>query len=579
MVEDHSEFRVKVFKSLNFPENKSISSLLIGIGIIASSILGGFIAILETESSLYESLSPIFILISLIICSVFVLEFILRLWALDLHPKFENKDHKAISYIFSFFGMVDLISALSLIMYTISIFYSPLLDLSRIFRLMFFLKLIRYSTSFEIIWSVIKRKKEELLITLMLSLILMFFGAIFIYVAEHEAQPDVITNLFSSMWFSAINLFTIGYGEIVPLTLFGKIVSAVISILGVTLFLLPAAVIGSGFIDELEERNPSIGFCPNCNKTMQKEAFYRDIYKKRRGRIPNVVKRALEAEKEKAPPKDTLKRKIYTLLEFPFPKKLAQISVFFFFATLITLNVLAIMVETNPVLSVEMRPILIGVYIFSLIIFTIDYILRVWSCTASEEPKYQNPVKGRLRYIISPMAIADLIVVIALLLMLLPHEIVPFNRSVFLILLLCVVFKIGHFIDVFKVAGLIFKDTKREFLGAIFISLMFLVFAATALFYVERNAQPNKFSSVPATLWFGIVTFTTTGFGDMYPVTTGGRFLTVALAFLGVAFFTLPAGILGSSFFSSMREYRMHKICPECGYILSEPKLSKKRID
>ena len=131
------------------------------------------------------------------------------------------------------------------------------------------------------------------------------------------------------------------------------------------------------------------------------------------------------------------------------------------------------------------------------------------------------------------------------------------------------------FIDVFSVSGLIFKETKREFLGTLFICIIFLIFSSAAIYYVENSAQPNKFSSIPATLWFGIVTFTTTGFGDMYPVTTLGRFMTVCFAFVGVALFTVPSGILGASFFSSMQEYRLHKICPNCGYILSKPKIRK----
>ncbi len=107
---------------------------------------------------------------------------------------------------------------------------------------------------------------------------------------------------------------------------------------------------------------------------------------------------------------------------------------------------------------------------------------------------------------------------------------------------------------------IIFKDTKREFIGAIQICIIFLIFSSAAIYFVENSAQPNKFSSIPATLWFGIITFTTTGFGDVYPVTTAGRFLTICFAFVGVALFTLPAGLLGASFFSSMQEYRLHNI-------------------
>ncbi len=145
-----------------------------------------------------------------------------------------------------------------------------------------------------------------------------------------------------------------------------------------------------------------------------------------------------------------------------------------------------------------------------------------------------------------------------------------------MILRLLITLKIGHFIDVFGVLGTIFKDTGKTILTAMFICFLFLVFSSTLIYYVENSVQPDKFSNVPATLWYDIITFTTTGFGDVTPVTTLGRFLIVILAYIGVALFTLPGGILGASFFTSMQEYRLHKICPECGHVLSKLKNRKR---
>ncbi|MHA1281260.1 MAG: potassium channel family protein [Promethearchaeota archaeon] len=573
-----SNFKKKITSILYYNYSKTKSAYLFALVLIILSGLSGLAAIFETDITLYRQFYIIFFILSFIAGILFIIEYILRLWTSDTNPYYEKVENKHLKYVTSLLGIIDLVCVIAFILYLISFIFQDLVDLTRVLRLFAFLKFIRYSKSFEIIYSVIKRKKEDLLITLMLSLLLLFFGSIFIYIAEHNAQPDVITNLFSAMWFTAVNLFTIGYGEIVPLTPFGKIVSAIISILGITLFLLPASVIGSGFIDELNERNPHLDVCPNCNKKLPKDAFLRDIYKKTRGRRSKFVTQALELEKASVPKFLTKQEKCYNLLEYPFPKTKGQIIIFLFFATLITLNVLAIMVETNLELAQELRQTLITVYILSLIVFTIEYFLRLWSCPASEKEEYEDSLQGRLRFMKSPMAIADLLVIIGLILLLIPVELVPVGRVFFLVLLLFVVFKIGHFIDVFPVAGLIFKDTKREFFGAIFICIIFLIFASTAIYFAERDAQPDKFTSIPAALWFGIATFTTTGFGDIYPVTTQGRFMTVAFSFLGVAFFTLPAGILGSSFFSSMKEYRMHKICPKCGYIISRPKLRRKEF-
>ncbi|MFX0070169.1 MAG: potassium channel family protein [Candidatus Hermodarchaeota archaeon] len=570
-------YKEQIFNSLNYPESKTVSARYLAFFLIFASLVSGLITILETDENFILSYSFIFIIIEIILAVIFSIEYIFRLWTSEINPKYQDFKLKNLGYVINFKGIIDLASSILFILSLLISSEYEWMDGIRLLRIIALLKLIRYSESFEIIFGVIRRKKEELLITLILSLLLMFFGALLMFIAEHEAQPDKFTNLFSSMWFTAINLFTIGYGEIVPKTVLGKVISAVVSVLGITLFLLPAAVIGSGYIDELKERNPQYEVCPNCNTTVQKEALFRDLYKKRRGRLPKIIKQALEAEKAKKLPQLTPeqqnKSKYYNLLQFPFPRSLGQVMIFFFFITFITLNVLAIMVETNPTLSEELRSVLNTVYIISIIVFTCEYVLRFWSCEGSEQEEFQDSIYGKQNYVKSPLAIVDLITIIALFMMLIPGQLIPTTRQFFLILLMCVVFKVGHFIDVFSISGLIFKDTKREFLSTIFICILFLIFSSTVIYFYEHSAQPEKFPNISATLWFGIVTFTTTGFGDVYPVTTAGRFLTICFAFIGVALFTLPAGILGSSFFSSMQEYRLHRICPKCGFVLSKPKI------
>ncbi|MFX1503695.1 MAG: ion transporter, partial [Promethearchaeota archaeon] len=347
-------------------------------------------------------------------------------------------------------------------------------------------------------------------------------------------------------------------------TLFGKIVSGIISFIGITLFLLPASVIVSGFLEELEERKPSTEVCPNCQEVISKTDFIMQLRKKK------FKKKDLEISS-----KGNYKKKIYKLIHFRFPTKLGQKIVFLFFVSVITLNILAVMVGTNPELYLEFKSFLNSLLLFSIIVFSIEYILRVWCVVASKKEKFQNPISGRIKYILSPIAIVDIIFLIAL------YLIFFFNHIRILVLYLqvlrmLVIFKIGHFIDVFRVTKLIFKETKREFLVTTTLCCIFLIFASTLIYYLERDAQPAKFSDIPTTLWMGIITFTTTGFGDVYPITTGGRFCTIALAFVGVSIFILPAGILGSNFFSTMQGYRYYKICPKCQFVITKPKIKIK---
>ncbi len=555
----------QVFNLLNYPTSKSTSARLAAFLLIFASLISGITGILQTEPIINQYFSLIFIIISIITGLIFVLEYILRLWSCNANPDHEEGKFLRLKYMKSVVGIIDLISAISFIFTLVAIFNIEFMILALFFRLVALLKLIRYIDSFKIIWAVLKRKKEELLITIILSLLLLFFGSILIYIAEHEAQPDKITNLFSSMYFTSINLFTIGYGDIVPITPFGKIVSGVISIIAIMLFFLPAAVLGSGFIEEIEERRPHYDVCTKCNAKHKRDEFLNeapeDEIKEEKADKPNNSKSI-----------KTPRKKLYHLMQFKFPKEFGQLVVFFFFMTIITLNVLAILVETNPVLSQRLRPILIYAYFFSIIIFIAEYIIRLWSCVESEREEYHD----RLNYIKSPGAIVDFIVIIALILMLISLVYFPHARQFFLIPLFFVVFKIGHYLDVFSILKLLFKDCLKEILSVLILCIIFLLFSSSIIYYVERNAQPNKFSSIPATLWYGIITFTTTGFGDMVAVTTTGRFATVCLAFLGVALFTMPAGILGSSFFCRMEEYRMYKICPECGFVLSKQIIHKR---
>lgn len=561
-IKEKQTLKEQLYDILNYPRNKKTIGFFVALLFIVVGIISGTVTMLETVNS-FSPYYFIFSIIGIISGVIFVVEYILRILSYNINP-----EKKRFKYMKSILGIVDLTVAISFVV-------SFIFPVVRLLRILVILKIVRYSKSIEIIWTVFKKKRVELLITLILAAMLLFFATILMYFAEYREQG---WNLFNSMWFTAVNLFTIGYGDMVPKTPLGKMISACVSILGITLFLLPAAVIASGFIDEIKERNPHYDICPKCNKKFEKNMFLKDIYRKSRGRPSKIVQKILEAENLEKPPEMTSKQRIqhkcYNLLEFRFPKSIAQVLIFFFFATMITLNVLAIMVATNPSLSRELMPIIIIGLIISIIIFTIEFLVRFWCCVASDSEVYEDTFKGRLKYLKNPLIITDLIFLISLYLTLIFY-LFSIEVQYILILRIFIVFKIGHFIDVFGIAGTIIGDVKKEFFTSILICMIFLILSCTVIYIVEHGAQPDVFSSIPATLWFGIITFTTTGFGDIVPKTTLGRFLTICFAFIGVSLFTLPASILGASFFSSMQEYYLHKICPKCGFVLDKPKIRK----
>ena len=112
-------------------------------------------------------------------------------------------------------------------------------------------------------------------------------------------------------------------------------------------------------------------------------------------------------------------------------------------------------------------------------------------------------------------------------------------------------------------------------LAVVSVVAALLVLASSLMFYLEHSAQPEKFSSIPATMWWSIITVTTVGYGDVAPVTPWGRLLAGVIALLGIGIFALPAGILGSGFMEQVAQRRSRPIirtCPHCGLDLDEPR-------
>jgi len=99
-----------------------------------------------------------------------------------------------------------------------------------------------------------------------------------------------------------------------------------------------------------------------------------------------------------------------------------------------------------------------------------------------------------------------------------------------------------------------------------FIVLILLIIASSLMYFVEKDAQPEVFSSIPAAMWWGVATLTTVGYGDVYPVTTIGKLLGAIISLLGIGMFALPAGILASGFAEEIQKRRKgRRVCPHCG--------------
>jgi voltage-gated potassium channel len=160
-------------------------------------------------------------------------------------------------------------------------FYLPLLlpfDLRvirafRLFRLLRVLKLSRYSESMRVLGNVILSKKEELFICIFTGLVLLIVSSSVMYFIESEAQPEKFSNIPEAMWWGVATLTTVGYGDIYPVTPLGRIIGAMVSILGIGMFALPAGILASGFAEEIRrthERDERDIVCPHCGMEIEK---------------------------------------------------------------------------------------------------------------------------------------------------------------------------------------------------------------------------------------------------------------------------------------------------------------------
>jgi voltage-gated potassium channel len=215
-----------------------------------------------------------------------------------------------------------------------------------------------------------------------------------------------------------------------------------------------------------------------------------------------------------------------------------------FLVSLISLNILFLIVESVEEIYQQYKLFFHYFELVSVILFTIEYLLRVWTIT--EDSRYAHPVFGRLRYIIKPIAIIDLIAF-------LPFYI-PFivgDARVFRMLRIIRLIRVFRIVHYFKPLVMIYNvlaRKKNELLMSLAAMIFLVVFVSSLMYFVEHEAQPEVFSNIPKTMWWGVITLTTVGYGDVVPVTTFGKFLGSIISLIGIGFFALPAGILASGF-------------------------------
>ena len=259
----------------------------------------------------------------------------------------------------------------------------------------------------------------------------------------------------------------------------------------------------------------------------------------------------------------TFRRRLYITLD---PSERGGISeqIFeFFLVVIIILNIVTITIDSVGDIDREYGAHFRSFENFSLIFFTLEYIARIYSIV--EKPKYSDPIKGRLKFAATPLAIIDLLSFLPFYLAFLPLDLRVLR--IFRLMSLFRMFKIARYLQALEIFKRVLIERKEQLVLSFLFILFILVIISFAMYYVEHDAQPDKFSSIPAAMWWGIATLTTVGYGDLVPITSLGKFLSGIFAMAGVALLALPAGVLSSGFFELLyndRKQKAHR-CPHCG--------------
>ena len=238
----------RIFDIMQLGHGTTLADKTYAVFITVIILINLFVTILGTFNEL-QAYYNTFHIIEGITVAIFSIEYALRIWTSEYFRPDLSKGKSLLAYLTSFFGICDFV--------TILVFFLPFASAGAVaFRMLRVVKVFNlfkantYNDSFTVITNVLKEKKGQITSSVFIILILMIASSMMMYSVENVAQPDVFENAFSGIWWSASTLLTVGYGDIYPITIMGKVLAIVISFLGVGLVAIPTGIISAGFVEQ-----------------------------------------------------------------------------------------------------------------------------------------------------------------------------------------------------------------------------------------------------------------------------------------------------------------------------------------
>ena len=266
-----SDIKKHIYQIIRDDDNNHKPGFIYDTAIIVVIIINVMLAI----SATFDSLSPEWRIAShslySISCVYFSIEYLLRIWTADLMYPAMQPMHARLRYMRTFMAIIDLISLLPF--YMPWLFPTTLIEL-RLIRALNLIHLFgshHYVDALTAVKTVLMKKSRDLLCSMLVVIVLIMVAALLMYSIESAAQPNSFDNAFDGMWWAVNTLSTIGYGDIVPITIPGRCLSMVITLFGIMLVAVPGGIITAGFIEGVDDRHrfKSKHICPHCGKEIE----------------------------------------------------------------------------------------------------------------------------------------------------------------------------------------------------------------------------------------------------------------------------------------------------------------------
>ena len=272
------KYKKRIFDIIQIGSREDLPSAVFDFFIVCMIILSIVMTFLETFDAL-AAYKEVMRGIESFTIVVFMVEYILRIWTSEyLYPDI-SRGEAVNKFLFSFYGVVDFLTIVSYF----SVLYSNGAIVLRMIRVVRILRLFKVNQSFDafnVMAEVLKKKLNQIISSIFMIFMLMLGASLCMYGFEHEAQPEVFDNAFSGIWWAMSTVLTVGYGDIYPITLGGRIAAICIALLGVCVVAIPTGVISAGFVEyyaRLRSDDVRIVLAPDLNEMLQKQAKACDL--------------------------------------------------------------------------------------------------------------------------------------------------------------------------------------------------------------------------------------------------------------------------------------------------------------